>query len=100
MASIDVGFKIFGGDFIAEIEFDITAPYIQATYDNPSEGPEFEIYSIDLYEDVPNFDKERMEGRSKPVECPRWLVDLIAESDAISEKISEYSWENDDCGED
>jgi hypothetical protein len=55
----------------------------RGSWDEPPEGPSVAISEIALS------DKD-----GKPLECPRWLHDLIAASDWINEVLIDYAMED------
>lgn len=86
---IDLCFSIPGADLYAEIGFRCTYRGARGTYYDPPESPEFEIDSIEVFEDSPR-------QTNRPVPLPDWLLDNIAASDEAATKMAEYYSANGD----
>lgn len=83
--------KFMGFDFLAEIDFTISDWGARATWDDPGWGPEFEIHSIYLLNDDPDY------RDAPPFLATGALFHLIANlrstDDAILQTIADFEAE-------
>jgi hypothetical protein len=87
---IDLCFPIPGADLYAEISFTCVYRGARGTYYDPPEGPEFEVDSIEVFEDDPK-------SLNRPIPLPSWLLDSIAFSDEAATAMAEYYSRNGDA---
>ncbi len=85
-------FSILDMDAYAVIDFKCTYKGAKGTFYDPPEAPEFEVESIELFEDVAEKNKT-----PKPLALPKWLAETIEQSDkaqeAMCEAYSKEMWE-------
>lgn len=92
-------FAICGTDFVADVDYRVTYKGCRAQMPSlasagrPAEAPEFEITRVVLCKDVSHDSLEYQQ----PVETPKWLQELIENSDELSDLIVDEIREGAGC---
>jgi hypothetical protein len=88
-------------DFILEVEYRITHRGYPATYDDPGEGPEWEIVSVTLLRDWTKSElEEAVERRNKQYGIPIWMQELLDEDGWLNEKVGGWIANHDEDNDD
>jgi len=86
-------FNFMGEDFIAEIDYVITAEGARPTWDEPGWSPEFDIKSIHLYQDFPGWDGPHFEATGK-------LFETLCQDSELEASVFDDLWNNYDDDQD
>jgi hypothetical protein len=79
---VSIGFNVLDVDYHAKVGARVTTRSAAQTFDDPGYGCEFEVEDIELFEDTPIMS-------APAIELPKWLWNVIAESDALADAVSE-----------
>lgn len=85
--TVDIGINFMGHDMIARVEYSVASYGCPASWDGPAEGPEFDVYSIKLLEDLPGY-------LGPAFEADGALFWVLSDNQRIRERIEEDAAEN------
>ena len=85
-------FNFMGEDFIAEIDYVITAEGARPTWDDTGWSPEFDIESIHLYQDFPSY--RPVTGDGPRFKATGKLFEVLSQDSDLKATIYDDLWHN------